>query len=99
MAADYAMFTNLAKLALSPDASAPARAIASFKLKQLKTWLLARPATTTSEEWTAFYGYLGSLIARMEEDPEEFKIKFVQPSPPGQPIGDYDQDYCGYGKY
>lgn len=97
MAADYAMFTNLAKLALSPDAGAPARAIASFKLKQLKTWLLARPAATTSEEWSAFYGYVGSLIARLEEDPEEFKIKFVQPSPPGQPIGDYDQDFCGFG--
>jgi len=93
MAIDYALFTNLAKLALSPDAGAPARAITTMKLRQLKGWLTARPAGT-NEEWSAFYTYVGEQIGRLEDDPEEFKIKNALPSPPGQPIGDYDPDFC-----
>lgn len=94
MAADYAMFSNLAKLALSNDAAPASRAIAAAKLKQLKTWLTTRPGA--SEEWSAYYSYLAKLIDRLEEEPEEFKTQQVLAAPPGQPIGDYDMDYCGY---
>lgn len=96
MAADYAMFSNLAKLALSPDAAPPTRAIAYAKLKQLKTWLTTRPVAT--EEWLAFYAYLSDLTVRLNENPGEFKIQQALQSPPGQPIGDYDQDFCGTNK-
>lgn len=94
MAADYAMFSNLAKLALSNDAAPASRAIAFAKLKQLKTWLTTRPGA--SEEWSAYYSYLAKQIDRLEEEPEEFKSQQVLAAPPGQPIGDYDLDYCGY---
>lgn len=94
MAIDYAMFSNLAKLALSNDASPAAKAITVAKLKQLKTWLSARPGAT--EEWAAYYAYLAKLVDRLDDEPEEFKTQPVLPAPPGQPIGDYDMDYCGY---
>lgn len=94
MAADYAMFNNLTKLALSNDASPVVKAIASAKMKQLKAWLATRPAA--SEEWSAFYGYLAGLADHMQEEPEEFKAQNALEAPPGQPIGDFDLDYCGY---
>ncbi len=94
MAIDYAMFSNLAKLALSNDASPAAKAITVSKLKQLKAWLSARPGAT--EEWAAYYAYLAKLVDRLDDEPEEFKTQPVLPAPPGQPIGDYDMDYCGY---
>lgn len=93
MAVDYAMFSNLAKLALSTDAAPASRAIAHAKLKSLKTWLSTRPAG--NEEWSAFYAYLADLVDRLEDDPEEFKIQQVLQSPPGQPIGMTEPDYCG----
>lgn len=94
MAIDYAMFNNLAKLALSNDAAPPAKAIALAKMKQLKTWLAVRPGA--NEEWSAFYAYLADLITRMNDDPEEFKSQQVLAPPPGQPIGDIDPDYCSF---
>ena len=93
MAVDYAMFSNLAKLALSTDAAPPARAIAYAKLRQLKTWLATRP--TATEEWSAFYAYLSDLTGRLNDNPQEFKIQQALQSPPGQPIGDFDLDFCG----
>lgn len=94
MAIDYAMFSNLTKLALSNDAAPPAKAIALAKLKQLKTWLSVRPGV--NEEWSAYYAYLADLITRMNDDPEEFKSQQVLGPPPGQPIGDIDPDYCNF---
>lgn len=94
MAIDYAMFSNLAKLALSNDAAPATKAIAHAKLKQLKTWLSTRPPG--NEEWSAYYAYLAQLTDRLEDDPEEFKTQQVLQAPPGQPIGDMDLDFCGY---
>ncbi len=94
MAIDNAMFTNLARLALSKDASAQTKAIASLKLQQLKVWLISRTATN-DEEWKAFYGYLAAQIGTLESAPEEFKSDALLPAPPGMPIGDMDPFYCG----
>ncbi|MBL7847052.1 MAG: zinc-dependent metalloprotease [Cyclobacteriaceae bacterium] len=94
MAIDYAMFSNLAELALSNDAAPATKAIAHAKLKQLKTWLSTRPPG--NEEWSAYYAYLAQLTDRLEDDPEEFKTQQVLQAPPGQPIGDMDLDFCGY---
>lgn len=94
MAADYALFSNLAKLALSTEASPMTRAIVFAKFKSLKAWLSTRPAG--NEEWSAFYAYLADLIDRLNDDPEEFKTQQVLAPPPGQPIGDMDLDYCNF---
>ncbi len=94
MAIDNAMFTSLARLALSNDASSPVKAIATLKLQQLKVWLISRTAST-DEEWKAFYAYLAAQIGTIESSPEEFKIDSLLPAPPGMPIGDQDPFSCG----
>ena len=93
MSVDNAMFSSLAKLALSKDASAPVKAIATLKLQQLKVWLITRTATT-EEEWKAFYSYLTAQIGAMEANPEQFKSEMLLPPPPGMPIGDFAPYFC-----
>ena len=93
MSINYSLFTNLSKLALNKDASAPAKAIATLKLDQLKNWLQSR--ATTEEEWKAYYAYLVQQINKFQQDPDEFKQENLLPAPPGQPIGMDDGDFCG----
>jgi hypothetical protein len=93
MSTNYALFTNLSKLALSKDASAPTKAITTLKLDQLKNWLQSR--TITDEEWKAYYAYLVQQINKFQEDPDEFKQENLLAPPPGQPIGMDDGDLCG----
>ena len=94
MAIDHALFTNLTKLALNKDAAAPSKAITMMKLEQLKSWLSAKAATTPDEEWKAFYIYLLGQIVKLQTNPEEYKQENLLVTPPGQPIGDYDHDFC-----
>lgn len=93
MSINYSLFTNLSKLALNKDASAPTKAIATLKLDQLKIWLQSR--ATTDEEWKAYYAYLVQQINKFQDDPDEFKLENLLPAPPGQPIGMDDGDFCG----
>jgi len=91
MSTSYALFTNLAKLAVSKDACAPTKAIATFKLDQLKSWLKAR--ATTDEEWKAYYAYIVIQIDQFQEDPAEYKQDNLMAAPPGMPIGSDEEDY------
>lgn len=93
MSVNYALFTNLSKLALNKDASAPTKAIATLKLDQLKNWMQSR--ASTDEEWKAYYAYLVQQIIKFQQDPDEFKQENLLPAPPGQPIGMEDGDFCG----
>jgi hypothetical protein len=92
MAIDYALFVNLAKLALHNNASAPTKAITTFKLSQYQVWLTQR-AAAAPEEWKAFYQYLAASISRLRDEPAEFKTEPLLAPPPGQPIG---MDECDY---
>ncbi len=94
MAIDHALFINLTKLALNKDAAAPTKAIAFMKLEQLKAWLSSKASVTLDEEWKAFYSYLSGQIIKLQSSPEEFKQENLLVAPPGQPIGDYELDYC-----
>lgn len=97
MAAANALFTNLSKLALSKEAAAQTKAITQLKLAQLQVWLSPRVASTTDEEWKAFYSYLNNSIGRLKDSPEEFVQETLLAPPPGQPIGSADQDFCVFG--
>jgi hypothetical protein len=94
MSVDNALFSNLSKLALSKDASAPAKGIVLLKLAQLESWLTQRSAVVTDEEWKGFYLYIASSIGQLRSDPDKFKVESLLPPPPGQPIGQDDLDYC-----
>ncbi|SKC78344.1 zinc-dependent metalloprotease [Ohtaekwangia koreensis] len=95
MSIDGALFSNLAKLASSKDASLSTRAITSLKLDQLKAWLKQKGPLTANEEWKAFYSYTASLIEKLQSNPEEFRADYPLDAPPGMPIGTLDMDFCG----
>ncbi|MBL7862787.1 MAG: zinc-dependent metalloprotease [Cyclobacteriaceae bacterium] len=92
MSVNYALFSNLTRLALHKDASVATRAIAHLKIDQLKGWLSTR--TTADEEWKAYYAYLTKLAIKFQEDPDEYKQENLLSPPPGQPIG-MTEDLCG----
>ncbi len=95
MTVDHALFTNMARLALNKDASAQVKAITLMKLDQLKKWSLAKIAITPDEEWKSFYTYLAGQVEKLQQDPDEYKQENLLPAPPGQPIGDFDYEFCG----
>lgn len=97
MSVDNALFTSLARLALHKDASAPVKGIVYLKLTQLQTWLTQRASAVQDEEWRGFYGHIASSIARLRDNPDEFKQETLMPPPPGQPIGDDGMFYCSFG--
>ena len=79
------LFTNLAKLAMSKNASAEVRAITFLKLDQLKTWL--RTKNNTDEAWRAHDNYLVNQISALQEHPDDYKLELILSPPPGMPIG------------
>lgn len=94
MATNYALFTNMAKLALSKTASAESKAIIFLKLNQLKAWLQLK--TTTDEEWKAHYRFVAMQIDSLQSDPDEFKSEELLPAPPGMPIGSAEEQFCSH---
>ena len=85
MTANYSMLMNVIRLALHKDASSSARAIALYKLDELRVWLSL--TTSVEETWRAHYKYLEDQIRQMQVNPEEYKQEALLPAPPGQPIG------------
>jgi hypothetical protein len=91
-----ALLTNLLVLAAQEDAPMQVNAIANFEIDKLKTWLSGKLKSVTDEDWKAHYSYALTVINRYEEDPASFKIEVLLDPPPGQPIGSYGPDYCGF---
>ena len=84
------VLTNLMSLAASDRASNQVRAIASWKLDQLKMWLNTQRRVTTDENQRAFFFYSFDQIKRFQEDPKKMNLTNPQPPPDGQPIGAAD---------
>lgn len=95
MTANHALINSLIKLALSKDASSQARAVALFKVEQIKTWLTEKQKTVLSEEWKAHYGFEAMLINQFKNDPKKYETENLLQPPPGQPIGQEDEFFCG----
>jgi hypothetical protein len=81
------VLTNLMSLAANDRASNQVRAIASWKLEQLKSWLNMQRRFTTDENQRAFLYYSFDQIKRFQEDPKKMNLTIAQPPPDGQPIG------------
>jgi hypothetical protein len=96
MATNYALFTNLTKLALHKNAFAETRAVVFLKLDELKIWLKTK---ATTEDWKAHYAYIVKQIDALQEDPDEYKVESLLPPPPGMPIGDCEMDFLPENKY
>jgi hypothetical protein len=84
------VLTNLMSLAASDRASNQVRAIAAWKLEQLKTWLNTQRRATMDENQRAFLFYSFDQIKRFQEDPKKMNLTNPQPPPDGQPIGAAD---------
>ena len=78
---------DLMGLASGERASNQVRAIASFKLDQLKNWLASQSRLAVDENHRAFLFYSLNQIKLFQDDPKKMNITPAQPPPDGQPIG------------
>jgi hypothetical protein len=81
------ILSDLMALASAERGANQVRAIASWKLDQLKTWLAAQRRFPADENRRAFLFYAIEQIKRFQEDPKKANITPAQQPPDGQPIG------------
>ncbi len=96
MIANHALINNLVKLTLNNDASAQARAVALLKIDQVKNWLTEKQKTVLPEEWRAHYAFEAMLINQFRDNPKQYEAENLVQPPPGQPIGQEDENFCGH---
>lgn len=81
------ILSDLMALASGERASNQVRAIASWKLEQLKQWLTSQSRLTSDENRRAFLYYSLEQIKRFQDDPKKMNLTPPQAPPDGQPIG------------
>jgi hypothetical protein len=81
------VLTDLMSLAANDRAANQVRAIASWKIDQLKNWLNAQRRLPLDENQRAFVYYSAEQIKRFQEDPKKMNLTAPQQPPDGQPIG------------
>ena len=86
------VLNDLMSLAANDRASNQVRAIASWKLEQLKDFLTLQRRSTADENQRAFLYYTLEQIKRFQDDPKKVNLTPPQVPPDGQPIG---MDDCG----
>jgi hypothetical protein len=79
------------RLAVEERATPQARAIALYKLKELKEWLNVNIASARDENQKAHLFYAANQIKLFLENPSEFQIARPLSPPPGAPIGMFDR--------
>jgi hypothetical protein len=95
------VLNELMSLAANERASNQVRAIAEFKLDELKNWLLAQYRVTGNTNQKAYLLYAANQIKRFQEDPKKMNLTKANDPPDGQPIGtDWwnraDRDWCDW---
>ncbi len=88
------VLVDLMALASGERASNQVRAIASWKLGQLKNWLTSQSRLGADENRHAFLFYAIGQIKRFQDDPKKMNLTPPQAPPDGQPIG--MDDGCRY---
>src|SRR5207302_1809332 len=95
------VLSDLMALAAGERASNQVRAIAEFKLEELKKWLAAQQRVLENEKQKPFLFYAENQIKRFQEDPKKMNLTKPNDPPDGQPIGtDWwtlsDRDWCDW---
>jgi uncharacterized protein DUF4953/uncharacterized protein DUF5117 len=85
---------DLMTLAAGEKNSNQVRAIASWKLEKLKTWIARQSRLGADENRRAFLFYSLEQIKRFQDDPKKMSLTPAQLPPDGQPIGTDDE--CNY---
>ncbi len=81
------ILSDLMSLASGDRALNQVRAIASWKLEQLKRWLTAQSRLARDDSRRAFLFYSLEQIKRFQDDPKKMNLTSPQTPPDGQPIG------------
>ena len=81
------VLVDLMSLASGERALNQVRAIASWKLEQLRVWLTSQSRITPDENQRAFLYYSLEQIKRFQDDPKKMNLTPPQAPPDGQPIG------------
>ena len=81
------VLSDLMALASAERGTNQVRAIASWKLDQLKTWLASQSRLAADDNRRAFLFYAVEQIKRFQDDPKKANITPPQQPPDGQPIG------------
>ena len=89
------ILNDLMSLASGERALNQVRAIASWKLDQLKTWATQQTRLTADENRRAFLYYAIEQIKRFQDDPKKINLTRPQAPPDGQPIG----MSCGFSQW
>ena len=87
---DGSVLSHLFSLALNQQASNQVRAIALFKIRELKAWLTREMKRTGDDAQQAHFAFANSLIRTFEESPKDLKIAVQVEPPAGPPIGEFD---------
>lgn len=78
---------RLMYLAANEEASDRVKALAAYKLDELKAWLAGKVKSTRDEDLKAHYAYALSRIRQFQKDPGTFTFTKPLPEPAGDPIG------------
>ena len=82
-----AALLNLMKLAANEAASPQVRAIAHYKINELKNWLSSETPGLQDEDQRAHFYYGIVQIEAFQKDPAKALLQRLMVSPPGAPIG------------
>lgn len=83
----HVVLHRLMQLVGTEEASPRVKAIAAYKLAELKGWLTNKVKSTRDEDRKAHYAYALSRILRFEKAPGMFTFSKPLPEPAGAPIG------------
>ena len=78
---------HLMTLAADEHASSQVRAVASFKLDELKKWLTTRASLPSNTATHAEYFFAKNQIDQFEKNPAQVHVTAPAPPPAGDPIG------------
>jgi len=84
---DNVALHQLMSLAANDRASNQARAVASLKLEELRSWLAVQAKTVSDGGQRAHLLFAFSQLKRFQEDPQKMNMTRPAVAPPGQPIG------------
>ncbi|HEX5875022.1 MAG TPA: zinc-dependent metalloprotease [Pyrinomonadaceae bacterium] len=87
------VLADLMSLAANERALNQVRAVASWKLDQLKKWMTTQTRLAVDENQRAFLFYSLDQIKRFQDDPKKMNLTPPQAPPDGQPIGMQPQIY------
>ena len=90
------ILSDLMSLAANERASNQVRAIASWKIEQLKSWLERQRRVPGAENRRAFLYYSLEQIKRFQDDPKKMNLTPPQSPPDGQPIGATEDHGCSW---